>query len=131
MARLEDITQDSEVRGIIPNQSVRIVSSRFLGNVLAVVFKDARGQTREELLFRDREPVLEVVAAGLPWNFDADPARFRRVLEAYRISLAALFDRILAVHTSLVDPLPHQLLAVYEAMLPKQPLRFLLADDPR
>ncbi len=130
MARLEDITQDSEVRGIIPNQSVRIVSSRFLGNVLAVVFKDARGHTREELLFRDREPMLEVVAAGLPWNFDADPARFRRVLEAYRISLAALFDRILAVHTSLVDPLPHQLLAVYEAMLPKQPLRFLLADDP-
>ena len=32
--------------------------------------------------------------------------------------------------TSLVDPLPHQITAVYEAMLPKQPLRFLLADDP-
>jgi superfamily II DNA or RNA helicase len=36
----------------------------------------------------------------------------------------------LAVHTSLVDPLPHQITAVYEAMLPRQPLRFLLADDP-
>ena len=130
MATLEEITVDSEVRGIIPNQAVRIVSSRFVGNALTVVFKDPKGRTREELLFRDREPSLEVIAAGLPWNFDADPARFRRVLEAYRISLAALFDRILAVHTSSVDPLPHQLLAVYEAMLPKQPLRFLLADDP-
>ena len=37
---------------------------------------------------------------------------------------------MLAVHTSLVDPLPHQITAVYEAMLPRQPLRFLLADDP-
>ena len=130
MATLEEITVDSEVRGIIPNQAVRIVSSRFVGNALTVVFKDPKGRTREELLFRDREPSLEVIAAGLPWNFDADPARFRRVLEAYRISLAARVDRILAVHTSSVDPLPHQLLAVYEAMLPKQPLRFLLADDP-
>jgi hypothetical protein len=30
----------------------------------------------------------------------------------------------------LVEPLPHQITAVYEAMLPRQPLRFLLADDP-
>jgi hypothetical protein len=36
----------------------------------------------------------------------------------------------MAVHTSNIDPLPHQITAVYEAMLPKQPLRFLLADDP-
>ena len=36
----------------------------------------------------------------------------------------------MAVHTSLVDPLPHQITAVYDALLPRQPLRFLLADDP-
>ncbi len=47
-----------------------------------------------------------------------------------RIRLAHLFDPVLAVHTSLLDPLPHQITAVYEAMLPRQPLRFLLADDP-
>ena len=47
-----------------------------------------------------------------------------------RILLAHLFDPVLAVHTSLVEPLPHQVTAVYEAMLPRQPLRFLLADDP-
>ena len=47
-----------------------------------------------------------------------------------RKRLAHLFDPVLAVHTSLVEPLPHQITAVYEAMLPRQPLRFLLADDP-
>jgi superfamily II DNA or RNA helicase len=52
------------------------------------------------------------------------------VSEAQRIHLAHLFDPVLAVHTSVVEPLPHQITAVYEAMLPRQPLRFLLADDP-
>lgn len=37
---------------------------------------------------------------------------------------------MMAVHTSSVEPLPHQISAVYESMLSKQPLRFLLADDP-
>ena len=55
---------------------------------------------------------------------------FRLVSEAKRIHLAYLFDPLLAVHTSVVQPLPHQITAVYECMLPRQPLRFLLADDP-
>ena len=59
-----------------------------------------------------------------------DGELFRRVSEVLRIHLAHLFDPTLAVHTSLVEPLPHQITAVYEAMLPRQPLRFLLADDP-
>jgi superfamily II DNA or RNA helicase len=52
------------------------------------------------------------------------------VSEAHRIRLAHLFDPVLAVHTSVLEPLPHQITAVYEVMLPRQPLRFLLADDP-
>lgn len=67
---------------------------------------------------------------GRPWSFDGDGALFRLVSEAHRIRLAHLFDPMLAVHTSIVDPLPHQITAVYEAMLPRTPLRFLLADDP-
>ena len=67
---------------------------------------------------------------GRPWSFDGDGDLFRLVSEALRIHLAHLFDPALAVHTSLVEPLPHQITAVYEAMLPRQPLRFLLADDP-
>jgi superfamily II DNA or RNA helicase len=35
-----------------------------------------------------------------------------------------------ACASSVVEPLPHQITAVYESMLPRQPLRFLLADDP-
>jgi hypothetical protein len=53
----------------------------------------------------------------------------RLVSEAQRIRLAHLFDPLLAVHTSLVDPLPHQITAVYGEMLTRQPLRFLLAAE--
>src|SRR5438094_9590540 len=71
-----------------------------------------------------------MAAAGRPWGFDSDGEMFRLVSEAKRISLGYLFDPYLAVTTALVEPLPHQITAVYEAMLPRQPLRFLLADDP-
>ena len=63
-------------------------------------------------------------------RFDGDGALFRLVSEAQRIHLAHLFDPVLAVHTSVVEPLPHQITAVHESMLPRQPLPFLLADDP-
>ena len=82
------------------------------------------------LLYRDREPTLEIGETGRPWSFDGDGKLFRLVSEAHRIHLAHLFDPLLAIHTSMVDPLPHQITAVYGEMLPRQPLRFLLADDP-
>jgi predicted RecB family nuclease len=91
---------------------------------------DPGGRVAEEILYRHDEPRLDLVEAGRPWSFDGDGALYRLVAEAHRIRLAHLFDPVLAVHTSLVEPLPHQITAVYEAMLPRQPLRFLLADDP-
>ena len=84
----------------------------------------------QELLYRHDEPRLAVAEEGRPWGFDGDGATFRLVSEAQRIRLAHLFDPVLAVHTSDVQPLPHQITAVYGEMLPRQPLRFLLADDP-
>lgn len=65
-----------------------------------------------------------------PWTFDGDAGEMRLASEAYRIQLAHLFDPYLAVHTSSIEPLPHQISAVYGRMLPMHPLRFLLADDP-
>ena len=61
---------------------------------------------------------------------NADGAKLRLVIEACRISYAHLFDPYAGIHSSLIQPLPHQITAVYEEMLPRQPLRFLLADDP-
>ena len=90
----------------------------------------ADGKLRERMLFRTDEAKLSLAEAGRPWAFDAQGEDFKLVVEAYRISLAHLFDPMRAVHTSNVEPLPHQITAVYESMLPRQPLRYVLADDP-
>ena len=129
--RLEDLQPRCAVRGVHPDGVVTVVSVQWFGSeALELTYKMPEGTVANELLYRHDEDRLELVAEGRPWSFDGDGALFRLVSEAQRIRLAHLFDPVLAVHTSVVEPLPHQITAVYEAMLPRQPLRFLLADDP-
>lgn len=131
MARLDDLLPNTSVHGILPDGLVTVVSVQWFGTeALELTYKDAKGKVANELLYRHDEPRLEVVEEGRPWSLNGDGRLFRLVSEAHRIRLAHLFDPVLAVHTSLVEPLPHQITAVYEEMLPRQPLRFLLADDP-
>ena len=131
MSKLEDLRPSASVRGIVPDALATVVSVAWFGSeALELTYKTADGRVANQLLYRDDESRLEVVELGRPWSFDGDGALFRLVSEAQRIRLAHLFDPVLAVHTSLVEPLPHQITAVYESMLPRQPLRFLLADDP-
>ena len=131
MSRLEDLTPNAALRGILPDALVTVVNVQWFGSeALELTYKTPTGKVANELLYRHDEARLEVVEHGRPWSFDGDGALFRLVSEAHRIRLAHLFDPVLAVHTSLVEPLPHQITAVYDAMLPRQPLRFLLADDP-
>ena len=131
MARLEELKRGAVVKGILPDGFVTVVDVNWIGSVaIELTYKDSRGKLGNELIYRDREIDLEILESGKPWSFDGEPDLFRLASEAHRIRLAYLFDPLLAVHTSLVDPLPHQITAVYEDMLPRQPLRFLLADDP-
>ena len=131
MARLEDLKRGATVKGILPEGFITVIDVSWIGSVaIELTFKDSKGKLANELIYRDREGDLEILESGKPWSFDGDSDLFRLVSEAHRIRLAYLFDPLLAVHTSLVDPLPHQITAVYESMLSRQPLRFLLADDP-
>ncbi len=131
MLKLEELQPNANVRGILPDTLVTVVNVNWFGSeALELTYKDPGGRVANQLLYRHDEPRLEIVEQGRPWSFDGDGSLLRLVSEAHRIRLAHLFDPVLAVHTSLVDPLPHQITAVYEAMLPRQPLRFLLADDP-
>jgi len=130
-ARLEDLTPGAMVHGVVANEAVEVRAVQWHGtSAVTLTYRTASGAPGERLLFRDDEPALDVEAAGRAWSFDADGHLFRLVSEARRIRLAYLFDPRLAVHLSAVEPLPHQIQAVYGEMLPRQPLRFLLADDP-
>ncbi len=130
MARLEDLQPKSVVRGVIGDEPVTVVAVEWHGNMsLTLTYRTEKGILGETILSRMDEGHLSL-AGATQWTFDADPNGLKLASEAYRIHLAHLFDPYLAVRTSAIDPLPHQISAVYRDMLPKMPLRFVLADDP-
>ena len=111
--QLEQLKPCAAIRGILPDALVTVVSVQWFGSeALELTYKTPTGKVANELLYRHDEPRLELVEQGRPWSFDGDGALFRLVSEAHRIRLAHLFDPVLAVHTSVVDPLPHQITAV-------------------
>jgi len=131
MLKLEELKKDAQVLGLAHEQIAKIVSAEAIGpNSVTVIYRTTDGKLGERQLFRSDETNLELAAKGRAWAFDAPATEFKLGLEAFRISLAHLFDPMAAVHSSNVEPLPHQISAVYESMLPRQPLRYLLADDP-
>ena len=131
MTALESLKNGAIVQGVVPNQPVEVVSVEWIGDqAVNLVYRVPGGSVAETTLYRDDQHRLSVEVGGRAWSFDADGALLRLVTEANRIKLAHFFDPYLAIHTSLVEPLPHQISAVYGEMLTRQPLRFLLADDP-
>jgi len=128
---LEELTPGAVVRGVVPGEAVTVVATRWAGSrSIVLTFRTDAGRVDEQVVYRAQEAELALEGRGTAWSFDGDGALFRLVSEARRIRLAYLFDPRLAVHLSLIEPLPHQIIAVYGDMLPRQPLRFLLADDP-
>ena len=129
--RLEDLKPGARVTGLTPDGAVELITTTWVGSdTLTAIFRTAAGGIAERTLFRDDEARLSLSEAGRNWSFEADGELLRLATEATRIQLAHHFDPYLAIHTSRVMPLPHQISAVYGEMLPRQPLRFLLADDP-
>ncbi len=73
MSTLENIVRGATVRGILPEGIVTVSDVRWIGTVaIEVTYKDTAGRLGNELLYRDREPTLEVVESGAPWSFDGD-----------------------------------------------------------
>ncbi|WP_025770909.1 helicase-related protein [Thioalkalivibrio sp. HK1] len=129
--KLEDLKQGIVVRGILPDVLVTVIRVEWSGSdALELTYKLPEGKPDIRLLYREDEEILDVIKPDRFLNFEGDGALFRLVSEAMRIRHAHFFDPLLAIHSSNIDPLPHQITAVYESMLPRQPLRFLLADDP-
>src|SRR2546427_59440 len=129
--KLEEITTGTSLAGVEPSHIVSVVATVPLGEgSIQLIYRTPEGTMKERLLTRADEEQISVATTERPFSFDGDGAAFQLTCEAKRIDLAFLFDPMMAVHTSNVEPLPHQITGVYEAMLPRQPLRFVLADDP-
>ncbi|TLM86011.1 helicase-related protein [Pseudarthrobacter sp. NamE5] len=118
------------VIGLAGQEPAKIVAVEHLTDDSAnVAFRTAAGLV-EKIVFANAMDHLRSVKPGIAFSFDAEPNAFLLAAEARRMRLAYLFDPLAALGTSDVQPLPHQLRAVYGIMLEKQPLRYVLADDP-
>src|SRR4051794_5341357 len=127
---LEQIRPGGRIRGLDASGIAEVVSASWFGSDTLDVIYRVDGRVGQRLLFRSEENSIEVIAGGRAFGFDGDGQLLRLASEAMRIRLAHLFDPYMAVHASRIEALPHQITAVYAEMLPRQPLRFLLADDP-
>jgi superfamily II DNA or RNA helicase len=130
MLELHELKAGLRVRGLVVAGDVTIVAVEPHGDgIVNIVYRSDDGHIGDRLLTSDQVAEVEVTT-GHRWTFEADGAAFKLASEARRIQLAHLFDPFAAVATATIEPLPHQIEAVYNRLLPLQPLRFLLADDP-
>lgn len=132
MMGIEALRPGQRIRGLVPGKMVTLIALDPVDeSLLEIFFRDDDGNSGARAITPADAERLETVADldSAP-AFDADPDEFRLAAEALRIKYAALYDPMAAVNSSDVDPLPHQIRAVYEELLPRLPLRFLLADDP-
>src|ERR1017187_948032 len=118
------------VKNLIPSEPVTITKIQPLGQMVSISFTGVNtSRSNTKVITLDQFESLEFVAKEGNFNFLGDPVKFALFAEAERINSAYQFDPLFAVNCSIVDPLPHQVEAVYKFLLPLPKIRFLLADD--
>lgn len=118
------------IKNLSPSETVVIDKIQKLGNKYSLSFTGVNSQKRgSKIVDAQQLDALEVLANDGEFNFKGNPEKFILYAEAERINSAYQFDPLFAINCSVVDPLPHQVEAVYKYLLPQPHIRFLLADD--
>lgn len=118
------------VKNLIPSEPVKINKIQPIGSKFNVQFSGVNSRhAGSKVISEEILESLEILTEEGSFNFKGDPVRFALFAEAERINSAYQFDPLFAVNCSIIDPLPHQVEAVYKFLLPQPQIRFLLADD--
>ncbi len=117
------------VYGPIFPEPVQVITAIPMGESVKLIGKGLKsGKVHDPVLSLQQLATLEATPEEEP--FDGDPKHFRLGIEALRLALAYEYDPYFTLSIARVDPLPHQLEAVYDYFLKLPRIRFLLADDP-
>ena len=118
------------IKNLSPTEAVVIDKIRKLGSKYSLSYTGVNTNKRASKILDEQQlAALDVLTSDGEFNFKGDPERFVLFAEAERINSAYQFDPLFAINCSVVDPLPHQVEAVYKYLLPQPKIRFLLADD--
>lgn len=117
------------IRGPIFPEPVKIIATIPMGDSVKLIGKGMNtGKVHEPILTPEQINKLEASPEKEP--FDGNAQKFRLGIEAMRLGLAYEYDPYFSLSIARVDPLPHQLEAVYDYFMKLPRIRFLLADDP-
>ena len=126
---IDEIRVGSVVTGPLLPEPVEVLAIVPLGDSVKLIGKGCKtGLVRDPVLTPAQ--LAQLRCSPLRESFDGDPALFRLGIEAQRLGLAYEYDPYFSLSIARVDPLPHQLEAVYDYFLKLPRIRFLLADDP-
>src|SRR5258706_1244090 len=117
------------IRGSIFPEPVQVLVVIPVGASVKLIGKGLNTNQVHELIL-NAEQLAQLNSSPEKEPFDGDPLRFRLGVEAMRLALAHEYDPYFSLSIARVDPLPHQLEAVYDYFLALPRIRFLLADDP-
>lgn len=127
--RFDELSPGVVVEGPILPEPVEVLTTVPMGASIKLVGKGLHtGQVRDPILDEAQLAQLTLIPKELP--FDGDAQHFKFGVEAARLGLAYEYDPYFSLSIARVDPLPHQLEAVYDYFLKLPRIRFLLADDP-
>jgi len=126
---LDIIKPKMTVRGALFPEPVLVLLVERMGESVKLTGTGLKtGLTHQRIFSQAQLAQLEATPEKEP--FDGDPKKFRMGIEALRLGLAYEYDPYFSLSIARVDPLPHQIEAVYDYFLKLPRIRFLLADDP-
>ena len=124
------IEEGNIIKNLSTSEAVIIDKIKKLGSKFSLSFTGVNSRKQSsKILNLEQIEKLQVVASNGVFNFSGNPDKFILFAEAERINSAYQFDPLFAINCSVVDPLPHQVEAVYKFLLPQPRIRFVLADD--
>ena len=117
------------LQGPLFNEPMRVETVRPLGNGGCVAGLVGTGSHVFRRVTLSSSDLVSLTVLEPALSYDGDGKLLRLGLQAYALGIAYEFDPFFGLSISRVDPLPHQLEAVYEYLLKLPRVRFLLADD--
>ncbi len=126
---LQSVQPGLVLTGPLFSEPVRVVTVQPAGNGAWTVGVVGLQTSRFRSVTLRPADLERLTAQTSSFAFDGDGVLLRLGLQAYSLGIAYEFDPYFALSVSRVDPLPHQLSAVYDYLLKLSRVRFLLADD--
>ncbi len=128
-ATANDLVEGAIVSGPNFAEPIEVLVVKAMGSMVKVIGRGTQtGQSHQLVLTAGQIAFLSITPKATA--YDGDPVKFKLAIEAARLSLAYEYDPYFSLSIARVDPLPHQLEAVYEYFMRLPRIRFLLADDP-